>query len=73
MTDNTESRAPEGLYSVEMAFEEPTAWQDHKRAEDRLWLAGMAMQALAKVGVDMEFIAEQAWALADAMLEVGEK
>ena len=62
-----------GPYSAGISFEEPTSWQDHKRAEDRLWLAGMAMQALAKVGVEMEFIAEQAWALADAMLEAEPK
>ncbi len=73
MTDNTESGAPEGIYSVEMAFEEPTAWRDHKRAEDRLWLAGMAMQALIRDDRDMYGIAHQAYAMADAMLEVGEK
>jgi imidazoleglycerol phosphate dehydratase HisB len=63
--------APEGTYSAEIGFEEPTAWQDHKRAEDRLWLAGMAMQALIRDDRDMRMIAEQAWAMADAMLEVG--
>jgi hypothetical protein len=70
MTD--QSGAPEGLYSAEIGFEEPTAWQDHKRAEDRLWLAGMAMQALVGLNIaDVHTIARQAYAMADAMLEVG--
>ena len=59
-------------YSAEIGFEEPTAWQDHKRAEDRLWLAGMAMQALVSLNLaDVHTIARQAYAMADAMLEVG--
>jgi hypothetical protein len=58
-----------GPYSAEIGFEEPTSWQDHKRSEDRLWLAGMAMQALIRDEREMRMIAEQAWALADAMLE----
>ena len=70
MSDNIEQGAPEGLYSVEMGLEEPTAWREHKRAEDRLWLAGMAMQALIRDDRDMYGIAHQAWAMADAMLEV---
>ena len=61
-----------GPHSAEMAFEEPTAWRDHKRAEDRLWLAGMAMQALIGAGHhDITSITEQAYAMADAMLEAG--
>jgi len=69
MSDNIEAGAPEGLYSVEMGLEEPTAWRDHKRAEDRLWLAGMAMQGLVGQGSsDVYRIAHQAWAMADAML-----
>lgn len=60
--------APEGTYSAE----EPTAWKEHKRAEDRLWLAGLAMQALIQArNSDMYNIAHQSWAMADAMLEVG--
>lgn len=70
MSDNIEQGAPEGIYSVEMGLEEPTAWRDHKRAEDRLWLAGMAMQALIRDDRDMYGIAHQSWAMADAMLEV---
>jgi len=62
-----------GPYSAEIGFEEPTAWQDHKRAEDRLWLAGMAMQALIRDDRDMRMIAKQAWALADTMLEAEPK
>ena len=50
-----------------------TAWRDHKRADDRLWLAGMAMQALIRDDRDMYGIAHQAWAMADAMLEVGDR
>jgi hypothetical protein len=74
MTDNMEQGAPEGVYSLEMALEEPTAWRDHKRAEDRLWLAGMAMQGLIAQGsMDIWHIAHQSYAMADAMLEVGEK
>ena len=62
--------APDGTYSAEIGFEEPTARKDHKRAEDRLWLAGMAMQALI-IGsnYDGPKIVEQAWAMADVMLE----
>jgi len=58
-----------GPYSAEIGFEEPTAWQDHKRAEDRLWLARMVMQARIGDDRDMRMIAEQAWQMADAMLE----
>jgi hypothetical protein len=71
MSDNTEHGAPEGLYSVKMELEAHKAWEDHKRAEDRLWLAGMAMQALIRDDRDMYSIAYQSWAMADAMLEVG--
>ena len=70
MSDNTEAGAPEGLYSVEMGFEEPTAWKELKRAEDRLWLAGLAMQAMIRDDRDMYSIARQSWAMADRMLEV---
>jgi hypothetical protein len=53
-----------------MGFEEPTAWKEHKRAEDRLWLAGIAMQALVSLNLsDVHTIARQAYAMADAMLE----
>lgn len=41
-----------------------------KHAEDRLWLAGMAMQALVGLNLsDVHTIARQAYAMADAMLE----
>ena len=41
-----------------------------KRAEDRLWLAGMAMQALVGLNLsDVHTIARQAYAMADAMLD----
>ena len=63
---SNEQSAPEGTYSDE----EPTAWKEHKRAEDRLWLAGMAMQALVGLNLsDVHTIARQAYAMADAMLE----
>lgn len=59
------------MSATEIGFEEPTAWRDHKRAEDRLWLAGLAMQALIEArGNDMYNIARQSWAMADAMLEM---
>lgn len=42
-----------------------------KVLEDRLWLAGMAMQALVKAGsTDVYNIARQSYAMADVMLEV---
>jgi hypothetical protein len=45
------------------------AWAD--RSADRLWLAGMAMQGLIAQGsMDIWHIAHQAYAMADAMLEV---
>ena len=60
-----------GPYSEEIGFEGHTSWRDHKRADDRLWLAGLAMQALIQArGNDMYNIAHQSWAMADAMLEV---
>jgi hypothetical protein len=40
------------------------------RAVNRLWLAGMAMQALVGLNLaDVHTIARQAYAMADAMLE----
>ena len=70
MTDNIEAGAPEGLYSVKMAPPSTTPADGADRAADRLWLAGMAMQALIADGRDMYNIARQSWAMADAMLEV---
>ena len=70
MSDNIESGAPEGIYSVKM---EPSAlaWASGSdRAADRLWLAGMAMQAMIRDDRDMYSIAHQSWAMADRMLEV---
>lgn len=69
MSDNIEAGAPEGIYSLEMGLEEPRAWVDDGHRADRIWLAGMAMQALVGDGRDMYNIARQAWAIADAMLE----
>lgn len=44
---------------------------DAKQGEKRLWLAGMAMQALVQAGsTDVYNIARQSYAMADAMLEV---
>lgn len=70
MTDNIEAGAPEGLYSVKMAPPSPTPTDGEDRAADRIWLAGMAMQALIRDDRDMYTIARQSWAMADAMLEV---
>lgn len=71
MTDNIEAGAPEGLYSVKMAPHSPTPPDGADRAADRLWLAGLAMQALVQArGNDMYNIAHQSFAMADAMLEV---
>jgi len=73
MSDNIESGAPEGLYSVKMAPPSTTPADGADRAADRLWLAGLAMQALIQArGHDMYNIAHQSWAMADAMLEVEE-
>jgi hypothetical protein len=66
MSDNIEQGAPEGLYSVKM---EPSAltWGS---GSDRLWLAGLAMQALISSGShDVYGIVRQSYAIADAMLE----
>jgi hypothetical protein len=73
MTD--EQGAPEGLYSVEMLRGSVTPTCEEDRTADRLWLAGMAMQALVGAGSHNVWdIARQAYAMADAMLEVeGEK
>lgn len=68
MKNDIEAGAPEGLYSVEMGLDEPRAWGDDGHRADRIWLAGMAMQALIGDGRDMYNIARQAWAMADAML-----
>ena len=70
MSNNIEAGAPEGLYSVEMALEGPRAWGDDGHRADRLWLAGLAMQAMIRDDRDMYSIARQSWAMADAMLEV---
>jgi len=72
MKDDTEAGAPEGLYSVKMAPPSPTHADGADRAADRLWLAGMAMQALIRDDRDMYSIAHQSFAMADAMLEVEE-
>jgi hypothetical protein len=59
--------APEGTYSAEIAQPSPTPTD----GKDRLWLAGLAMQALIQArNSDMYNIAHQSWAMADAMLEV---
>ena len=55
-----------GPYSDEMVSPSPTPTD----GKDRLWLAGMAMQALIRDDRDMYSIAHQAWAMADVMLEV---
>ena len=70
MTKDIEAGAPEGIYSVNMAPPSPTPADGADRAADRLWLAGMAMQALIRDDRDMYNIAHQSWAMADAMLEV---
>jgi hypothetical protein len=71
MKDDIEQGAPEGLYSVEMMQGRPMPVNGADRAADRLWLAGLAMQALIQArGHDMYNIAHQSWAMADAMLEV---
>ena len=71
MKDDIEQGAPEGIYSVKMVQPSPTPTDGADRAADRLWLAGLAMQALIQArGNDMYNIAHQSWAMADAMLEV---
>ena len=71
MSDNTEEGAPEGIYSVKMNPSSLNFTNGADRAADRLWLAGLAMQALIQArGNDMYNIAHQSWAMADAMLEV---
>ena len=71
MTKDIEAGAPEGIYSVNMAPPSPTPANGADRSADRLWLAGLAMQALIEArGHDMYNIAHQSWAMADAMLEV---
>ena len=71
MSDTTEAGAPEGIYSVKMTPSSLTLANGADRAADRLWLAGLAMQALIQArGNDMYNIAHQSWAMADAMLEV---
>ena len=69
MIDSTNAGAPEGLYSVKMARTGPAPTDGADRAADRLWLAGLAMQALIEEGRDMYNIAQQSWAMADVMLE----
>ena len=70
MSDNTNAGAPEGIYSVKMAPPSPTPADGADRAADRLWLAGLAMQAMIRDDRDMYSIARQSWAMADRMLEV---
>lgn len=70
MKDDIEEGAPEGIYSVNIAPPSPTPADGADRAADRLWLAGMAMQAMIKDDRDMYSIARQSWAMADRMLEV---
>ena len=71
MIDSTNAGAPEGLYSVKMARTGQAPTDGADRAADRLWLAGLAMQALIEArGHDMYNIAQQSWAMADVMLEV---
>lgn len=71
MKDDIEAGAPEGIYSVNMAPPSLTLAHLANRSSDRLWLAGLAMQALIEArGHDMYNIARQSWAMADAMLEV---
>jgi hypothetical protein len=70
MKDDIEQGAPEGLYSVEMMQGRPMPVNGADRAADRLWLAGLAMQALIRDDRDMYTIARQSWAMADRMLEV---
>ena len=71
MSDNIEAGAPEGLYSVKMEQSALTWGSGSDRAADRLWLAGLAMQALISSGShDVYGIVRQAWSMADAMLEV---
>lgn len=71
MKDDIEAGAPEGIYSVKMAPPSPNPTDGADRAADRLWLAGLAMQALIQArNSDMYNIAHQSWAMADAMLEV---
>ncbi len=69
MIDSTNAGAPEGLYSVKMARTGLAPTDGADRAADRLWLAGLAMQALIGEGRDMYNIAQQSWAMADVMLE----
>lgn len=62
--------APEGTHSAEMGFGTMAWGSGADRAADRLWLAGMAMQALVNLNLaDVHTIARQAYAMADAMLE----
>jgi hypothetical protein len=70
MKNDIEAGAPEGLYSVKMAPPSPTPTDGADRAADRLWLAGLAMQAMIRDDRDMYSIARQSWAMADRMLEV---
>ena len=70
MSDNTETGAPEGIYSVKITPSSLTLADGADRAADRLWLAGLAMQAMIRDDRDMYSIARQSWAMADRMLEV---
>lgn len=63
-----------GPHSDEMVLPSLIPTNGADRAGDRLWLAGMAMQALVQAGsMDIWHIAHQSYAMADAMLEVGEQ
>lgn len=57
--------------SIEEKMKQRQARMDaEKERDDRLWLAGMAMQALiAKGGGYATDIAHQSWQMADTMLE----
>lgn len=70
MKNDIEAGAPEGIYSVNMAPPNQTPADGADRAADRLWLAGLAMQAMIRDDRDMYSIARQSWAMADRMLEV---
>ena len=60
MTDSIEERMKQRQAKVDA----------EKERDDRLWLAGMAMQGMMAAGVDdIAIIADNSWAMADAMLE----
>lgn len=68
---SNEQNAPEGTFSGEIGLGNLAWGSSSDRSADRLWLAGMAMQALVGLNLsDVHTIARQAYAMADAMLEV---